>query len=210
MQGGELHQGSYRRHGGGRRCQHVGCLKSARPGGTPYCRSHGGGKRWNKEDCTKAAQGGLMKGEEQAMEFIQRNNDRCRGTYVLITMRLSHSHLRRRSPPSRVGATRSPLAIEDRACHQFTQHSCRPFQPSSTRSSASACSVRARLASPLSQLSARGGGTSSGMTHLIIHVVSRRVCACPPCWRIPHAPAQPPPCELTGLGLGFGWGHAEG
>ena len=101
----------------------------------------------------------LVKGEEQAMEFIQRNNDRCRGTYVLITTRLSHSHLRRRPPPSRVGAPRSPLAIQDRACHQFTQHSCRPFQPSSTRSSASACSVRARPASPLSQLSARGGGT---------------------------------------------------
>ena len=62
MQGGELHQVSsrrhlvlYREHGGGRRCQHEGCLKAAQPGGTPHCRAHGGGRRCKEEDCTKGA-----------------------------------------------------------------------------------------------------------------------------------------------------------
>jgi hypothetical protein len=41
-------------HGGGRRCQHEGCLKSAR-GGTLHCQAHGGGRRCQTVDCPKSA-----------------------------------------------------------------------------------------------------------------------------------------------------------
>ena len=41
-------------HGGGKRCQHEGCSKAARPG-TPHCAAHGGGKRCQTEDCIKSA-----------------------------------------------------------------------------------------------------------------------------------------------------------
>jgi hypothetical protein len=48
------HGALYIAHGGGRRCQHAGCLKSAQTGGTPHCQAHGGGKRCQKEGCSKA------------------------------------------------------------------------------------------------------------------------------------------------------------
>jgi hypothetical protein len=44
-------------HGGGRRCQHEGCTKSAADGGTLHCKVHGGGKRCQHEGCTKSARG---------------------------------------------------------------------------------------------------------------------------------------------------------
>jgi hypothetical protein len=40
-------------HGGGRRCQHEGCSKSAV--GAQYCKAHGGGRRCQQEGCSKAA-----------------------------------------------------------------------------------------------------------------------------------------------------------
>jgi hypothetical protein len=45
-------------HGGGRRCQHLGCPKPAASVGTQYCIPHGGGKRCQHVDCSKAAQTG--------------------------------------------------------------------------------------------------------------------------------------------------------
>jgi hypothetical protein len=39
-------------HGGGRRCQHDGCLKSAL-GDTEHCVAHGGGRRCQKEGCPR-------------------------------------------------------------------------------------------------------------------------------------------------------------
>jgi hypothetical protein len=47
-------------HGGGRRCQHEGCSKAAQTGGTPHCRAHGGGRRCQHEGCSKAAEGGTL------------------------------------------------------------------------------------------------------------------------------------------------------
>jgi hypothetical protein len=44
-------------HGGGRRCQQLGCPKSA-VRGTPHCIAHGGGKRCEREGCSKSAQPG--------------------------------------------------------------------------------------------------------------------------------------------------------
>jgi hypothetical protein len=44
-------------HGGGKRCQHDGCLKSAAGGGTLHCKAHGGGKHCQEEGCTTSAQG---------------------------------------------------------------------------------------------------------------------------------------------------------
>ena len=41
-------------HGGGKRCTHEGCDKSAR-GGTGMCVGHGGGKRCSHEGCDKSA-----------------------------------------------------------------------------------------------------------------------------------------------------------
>jgi hypothetical protein len=41
-------------HGGGRRCQHLGCPKAAATGGTRHCVAHGGGRRCQKEGCCKA------------------------------------------------------------------------------------------------------------------------------------------------------------
>jgi hypothetical protein len=41
-------------HGGGRRCQHDGCLTAAATGGTPICKAHGGGKRCQHAGCTKS------------------------------------------------------------------------------------------------------------------------------------------------------------
>ena len=41
-------------HGGGRRCQHLGCPKGAASGGTQHCQAHGGGKRCQKQGCSKA------------------------------------------------------------------------------------------------------------------------------------------------------------
>jgi hypothetical protein len=38
------------------RCQHEGCVKSAR-GDTQHCIAHGGGKRCQQEGCVKSAQG---------------------------------------------------------------------------------------------------------------------------------------------------------
>jgi hypothetical protein len=43
-------------HGGGKRCQKEGCLKSAEGGGTHRCKAHGGGRRCQHEGCSKAAQ----------------------------------------------------------------------------------------------------------------------------------------------------------
>jgi hypothetical protein len=43
-------------HGGGKRCQHEGCFKSARLD-TGYCVSHGGGRRCQTVDCSKSALG---------------------------------------------------------------------------------------------------------------------------------------------------------
>jgi hypothetical protein len=50
-------------HGGGRRCQHEGCLKAAVTGGTPHCKAQGGGtqhcqahrggRRCQQEGCSK-------------------------------------------------------------------------------------------------------------------------------------------------------------
>jgi hypothetical protein len=45
-----------RAHGGGKRCQQDGCLKSAQ-GDTGFCKAHGGGKRCQEEGCTKSARG---------------------------------------------------------------------------------------------------------------------------------------------------------
>jgi hypothetical protein len=42
-------------HGGGKRCQREGCSKSAVAGGTQNCSAHGGGKRCLVESCSKAA-----------------------------------------------------------------------------------------------------------------------------------------------------------
>jgi hypothetical protein len=39
-------------HGGGRRCQHDGCAKSAQ-GGTYHCKAHGGGRRCQQSDCNR-------------------------------------------------------------------------------------------------------------------------------------------------------------
>jgi CRP-like cAMP-binding protein len=44
-------------YGGGRRCQHLGCAKSAEGVGTQHCKAHGGGKRCQEEGCTKSARG---------------------------------------------------------------------------------------------------------------------------------------------------------
>jgi hypothetical protein len=44
-------------HGGGKRCQREGCIKSAVAGGTPHCVAHGGGKRGHEQGCPKAARG---------------------------------------------------------------------------------------------------------------------------------------------------------
>jgi hypothetical protein len=49
--------GACKGHGGGRRCQEEGCLKSAQ-GGTQRCKAHGGGMRCQKEGCLKSAAGG--------------------------------------------------------------------------------------------------------------------------------------------------------
>mmetsp|Transcript_32109 Transcript_32109/g.60322 ORF Transcript_32109/g.60322 Transcript_32109/m.60322 type:complete len:327 (-) Transcript_32109:263-1243(-) len=43
------------RHGGGRRCAHEGCTKSA---DKQFCVAHGGGRRCKHEGCNKSAQGG--------------------------------------------------------------------------------------------------------------------------------------------------------
>ncbi|KAF8760517.1 hypothetical protein HU200_010142 [Digitaria exilis] len=43
-------------HGGGRRCEHLGCTKSAE-GRTDFCIAHGGGRRCSNEGCKKAARG---------------------------------------------------------------------------------------------------------------------------------------------------------
>jgi hypothetical protein len=40
-------------HGGGRRCQHLGCPKAAVGGGTPHCQARGGGRRCQHEGCSK-------------------------------------------------------------------------------------------------------------------------------------------------------------
>ena len=39
-------------HGGGKRCQHEGCCKSA-IGDTEHCKAHGGGRRCQQDGCTK-------------------------------------------------------------------------------------------------------------------------------------------------------------
>jgi hypothetical protein len=44
-------------HGGGKRCQEEGCIKSA-IGDTGYCKEHGGGKRCQDEGCLRSAVGG--------------------------------------------------------------------------------------------------------------------------------------------------------
>jgi hypothetical protein len=45
-------------HGGGKRCQHEGCSKSAvQGGGTLHCVAHGGGKRCQQAGCLKSALG---------------------------------------------------------------------------------------------------------------------------------------------------------
>ena len=44
-------------HGGGRRCQHEGCLKSVQ-GNKGDCMAHGGGRWCQREGCPKLAQGG--------------------------------------------------------------------------------------------------------------------------------------------------------
>jgi hypothetical protein len=49
--------GACQAHGGGRRCQHLGCPKAAAGGGTQHCIAHGGGKRCQEEGCTKSALG---------------------------------------------------------------------------------------------------------------------------------------------------------
>jgi hypothetical protein len=41
-------------HGGGRRCQHLGCPKAAVSCGTQHCQAHGGGKRCQQDGCSKA------------------------------------------------------------------------------------------------------------------------------------------------------------
>jgi hypothetical protein len=46
---------SFTVHGGGRRCQHEGCTKSACDGGSPHCSAHGRGRRCQHEGCTKAS-----------------------------------------------------------------------------------------------------------------------------------------------------------
>jgi hypothetical protein len=46
--------GACKAHGGGRRCQHLGCPKAAAGGGTQHCKAHGGGKRCQQEDCSKS------------------------------------------------------------------------------------------------------------------------------------------------------------
>jgi hypothetical protein len=43
-------------HGGGKRCEEAGCLKSAQ-GGTARCKAHGGGKRCEEAGCSKSARG---------------------------------------------------------------------------------------------------------------------------------------------------------
>ena len=44
-------------HGGGKRCQHEGCPKSASfAGGTQQCRAHGGGRRCQTANCIKGAE----------------------------------------------------------------------------------------------------------------------------------------------------------
>jgi hypothetical protein len=43
------------RHGGGKRCSHDGCTKSA-VGGSSLCTSHGGGRRCAIDGCEKSAQ----------------------------------------------------------------------------------------------------------------------------------------------------------
>jgi hypothetical protein len=47
-------------HGGGRRCQHDGCLTAAQGGGTQHCQAHGGGKRCHQEGCSKAVAPGRV------------------------------------------------------------------------------------------------------------------------------------------------------
>lgn len=43
-------------HGGGRRCQEDGCVKSVQTGGIPdRCFAHGGGKRCADENCTRGS-----------------------------------------------------------------------------------------------------------------------------------------------------------
>jgi hypothetical protein len=44
-------------HGGGRRCQHQGCFKSAGGAGTDHCVAHGGGRRCQHQGCFKSAGG---------------------------------------------------------------------------------------------------------------------------------------------------------
>jgi hypothetical protein len=51
---GMLKTGACIAHGGGRRCQHLGCPKGAATGGTQHCQAHGGGKRCQKQGCSKA------------------------------------------------------------------------------------------------------------------------------------------------------------
>jgi hypothetical protein len=46
-------------HGGGKRCQQVGCSKSAR-GDTQHCVTHGGGRRCQHEGCPKGAEGDTL------------------------------------------------------------------------------------------------------------------------------------------------------
>jgi hypothetical protein len=42
----------------GRRCQQVGCAKSAIAGGTEFCMAHGGGRRCQLDGCSKSAASG--------------------------------------------------------------------------------------------------------------------------------------------------------
>jgi hypothetical protein len=42
---------------GRRQCELGGCSKGAISAGTPYCIAHGGGKRCQHEGCSKSARG---------------------------------------------------------------------------------------------------------------------------------------------------------
>jgi hypothetical protein len=42
---------------GRRQCELEGCTKAAASGGTPHCVAHGGGKRCLHEGCSKSARG---------------------------------------------------------------------------------------------------------------------------------------------------------
>jgi hypothetical protein len=48
---------SWRSAMGRRQCEQQGCTKRAADGGTPFCIAHGGGKRCQEEGCLKSAQG---------------------------------------------------------------------------------------------------------------------------------------------------------